>query len=103
MEAHVENRARFVLEVAAEISDAIGNDKTAIRLSPYGVFNEMPHYNEIDATYAHLARELDKIGIAYIHLVDHSSGGAPEVPLSIKENNPRCVQKYPHTFRRLHD
>ena len=81
----LENRARFVLEVAREISDAIGTDKTAIRLSPYGVFNEMPHYNEIDATYAHLARELDKIGIAYIHLVDHSSGGAPEVPLSIKK------------------
>ena len=81
----LENRARFVLEVATEISDAIGPDKTAIRLSPYGVFNEMPHYNEIDATYAHLARELDKIGIAYIHLVDHSSGGAPEVPLSIKK------------------
>ena len=81
----LENRARFVLEVAGEISDAIGSEKTAIRLSPYGVFNEMPHYNEIDATYAHLARELDKIGIAYIHLVDHSSGGAPEVPLSIKK------------------
>jgi N-ethylmaleimide reductase len=81
----LENRARFVLQVAREISDAIGADKTAIRLSPYGVFNEMPHYNEIDATYAHLARELDKIGIAYIHLVDHSSGGAPEVPLSIKK------------------
>ncbi|HEY5916227.1 MAG TPA: alkene reductase [Chryseolinea sp.] len=81
----LENRARFVLEVAREISEAIGSDKTAIRLSPYGVFNEMPHYDEIDATYAHLARELDKIGIAYIHLVDHSSGGAPEVPLSIKK------------------
>jgi N-ethylmaleimide reductase len=81
----LENRARFVLEVAGEISDAIGSDKTAIRLSPYGVFNEMPHYGDIDATYAHLARELDKIGIAYIHLVDHSSAGAPEVPLSIKK------------------
>jgi N-ethylmaleimide reductase len=81
----IENRARFVLQVAREISDAIGSDKTAIRLSPYGVFNEMPHYNDIDATYAYLARELDKIGIAYIHLVDHSSGGAPEVPLSIKK------------------
>jgi N-ethylmaleimide reductase len=81
----VENRTRFVLQVAQEISDAIGNDKTAIRLSPYGVFNEMPHHAEIDETYIHLASELNKIGIAYIHLVDHSSGGAPEVPLSIKK------------------
>jgi N-ethylmaleimide reductase len=81
----IENRSRFVLQVAQEISDVIGKDKTAIRLSPYGVFNEMPHYNEIDATYTYLASELNKIGVAYIHLVDHSSGGAPEVPLSIKK------------------
>jgi len=81
----IENRARFVLEVAREISDVIGKAKTAIRLSPYGIFNEMPHYAEIDATYTYLARELNDIGIAYIHLVDHSSGGAPEVPLAIKK------------------
>jgi len=81
----IENRTRFVLEVAREISDVIGKEKTAIRLSPYGVFNEMPHYDEIDATYTYLARELNEIGIAYIHIVDHSSGGAPEVPLAIKK------------------
>jgi len=42
--------------------------------------------SEIDATYNYLAEELNKIGIAYIHLVDHSSGGAPEVPLKIKKD-----------------
>jgi N-ethylmaleimide reductase len=81
----VENRARFILEVAQEISDVIGKNRTAIRLSPYGIFNEMPHYDQIDSTYTYLAQQLNKIGIAYIHLVDHSSGGAPEVPLSIKK------------------
>jgi N-ethylmaleimide reductase len=81
----IENRSRFVLEVVKEASEAIGKDTVGIRLSPYGVFNEMPHYPEIDATYTYLAEELNKIGIAYIHLVDHSSGGAPEVPLSIKK------------------
>ena len=81
----IENRSRFVLEVAKEVSEAIGKDKVGIRVSPYGVFNEMPHYPEIEATYTYLAEELNKIGIAYIHIVDHSSGGAPEVPLSIKK------------------
>lgn len=81
----IENRARFILEVAQEISDVIGKERTAIRLSPYGIFNEMPHYDEIDATYTYLAEKLNKIGIAYIHLVDHSSAGAPIVPLSIKK------------------
>ncbi len=81
----IENRARFVLEVANEISNAIGKDKTAIRLSPYGVFNDMPHYPEIEQTYTYLAEQLNKIGIVYIHLVDHSAQGAPVVPLTIKQ------------------
>ncbi len=82
----IENRSRFILEVAREISNAIGKEKVGIRLSPYGVFNDMPHYADIDATYAYLADELNKIGIGYIHLVDHSAGGAPEVPLKLKRD-----------------
>lgn len=81
----VENRTRFILEVAEAVSNAIGKDKTGIRVSPYGVFNDMPHYDEIDATYIHLAEQLNKIGLLYMHIVDHSSGGAPEVPVTIKE------------------
>jgi N-ethylmaleimide reductase len=81
----LENRARFVLEVAKEVSEAIGKDKTGIRISPYGIFNEMPHYPEIDAAYTYLAEKLDQLGIAYIHIVDHSADGAPEVPLHIKK------------------
>jgi len=81
----IENRARFVLEVAAGVAEAIGADRTGIRLSPYGVASDMPNYPEIDDTYKYLAAELNKIGIAYIHLVDHSAMGAPTVPLAIKE------------------
>ena len=76
----VANRARFVLEVAREVAAAIGADRTGIRLSPWGVFNDMPTYPEIDETYAYLAAELQKIGVVYLHLVDHASMGAPAVP-----------------------
>lgn len=75
----VENRARFVLDVARAVADAIGPDRTGIRLSPWGVFSDMPHYPEIDETYAYLAEELQKIGIVYIHLVNHESMGGPAV------------------------
>jgi len=81
----VENRARFVLEVAEASANAIGADKVGIRLSPYGVASDMPHYPEIDATYKYLAEELNKLNIAYIHVVDHSAMGAPAVPLEIKQ------------------
>ncbi len=81
----IENRVRFVLEVVREVADAIGRDKVGIRLSPHGVNGNMLPYSEADATYIHLAEELNKIGIAYIHIADHSSMGAPEVPLQLKQ------------------
>jgi len=80
----IENRARFVLEAADAAIAAIGKDKVGIRLSPYGVFNDMPAYPEQDADYAYLAQQLNARGLLYIHLVDHSSMGAPAVPDSIK-------------------
>lgn len=81
----IENRCRFVLEVVAAVAAAIGKEKTGIRLSPYGVASDMPFYPEIDETYTYLAEELNKLGLVYLHLVDHSSMGAPEVPLEIKK------------------
>ena len=81
---NIENRSRFILEVVTGISNSIGKDKIGIRLSPYGVSNSMQHYPEIDETYKYLTEQLNKIGINYIHIVDHSSMGAPEVPSSIK-------------------
>jgi len=81
----IENRSRFVIEVVTAVAEAIGKDKTGIRISPYGVASDMPHYPEIDATYDYLSKQLNNIGIAYIHIVDHSAMGAPEVPMKIKQ------------------
>ncbi len=80
----IENRARFVLEVADAAIKAVGRDKVGIRLSPFGVFNDMPAYAAMEADYAYLARELNARGLVYVHLVDHSPMGAPQVPDSIK-------------------
>jgi N-ethylmaleimide reductase len=80
----IENRARFVIEVADAAMAAIGKDRVGIRLSPFGVFNDMPLYPEMEADYTYLAQELNAAGLMYVHLVDHSSAGAPKVPDSIK-------------------
>ena len=81
----IENRARFVLEAAKAAIAAIGADKVGIRLSPYGTFNDMPDYPEMASDYAYLATKLNELGLVYVHLVDHSPMGAPEVPVSIKQ------------------
>lgn len=89
----IENRARFVLEVAAATAEVIGKDKVGIRLSPFGVFNDMPLYDAMEADYAYLTGQLDKIGLAYVHIVDHSSQGAPAVPDSMKQTMRRVFKQ----------
>ncbi|MBI4716163.1 MAG: alkene reductase [Nitrospirae bacterium] len=79
-----ENRARFVLEAADAVVGAIGKDKVGIRLSPFGVFNDMPLYDGMEADYTYLAHQLNARGLVYIHLVDHSPMGAPPVPDAMK-------------------
>lgn len=81
----VENRARFAVEVAKAVSGRIGADRTGIRLSPYGVFNGAAADAEMEALYIYLAKALSELGLAYIHIVDHSPLGAPEVPWTTKD------------------
>jgi len=81
----IENRARFVLEMAEAVIVAIGKDRVGIRLSPFGVFNDMPLYDAMEADCTWLAQQLNARGLLYIHLVDHSAMGAPPVPESIKK------------------
>jgi len=81
----IENRCRFILDIVTSLIESIGKEKIGIRLSPYGVASDMPHYPEIDATYKYLSEQLNNLDIAYIHLVDHSAMGAPTVPIEIKK------------------
>lgn len=78
------NRARFVLETAEAVIGAIGKEKVGIRLSPFGVYNDMPLYDAMEADYTFLAQQLDARRLAYIHLVDLSSMGLPPVPDAMK-------------------
>ncbi|HYQ26400.1 MAG TPA: alkene reductase [Polyangiaceae bacterium] len=81
----VAGRTRFAIEAVRGMAEAIGKERVGIRLSPYGVASGMSPYPEVDATYLLLAQEFSKLGIAYLHVVDHSALGAPPVPASIKQ------------------
>ena len=80
----ISNRIRFATEVARRMAAAIGGDKVGIRLSPYGVFNGMQADDAIDQLYLDLVDQLNPVGLAYIHIVDHSSMGAPMVKADLK-------------------
>lgn len=80
----VENRIRFAVEVAKATVAAIGAERVGMRISPYGVFNAQVPDAEMDAMYLHLIDELNALGLLYIHIVDHSAMGAPEVSPALK-------------------
>jgi N-ethylmaleimide reductase len=79
-----DRRNRFTLEVARATAAAIGAARVGIRVSPYGVFNGTGAFDGVEQQYLALARELGGLKLAYLHLVDHSSLGAPEVPAVFK-------------------
>ncbi|HET6598987.1 MAG TPA: hypothetical protein VFG60_03405, partial [Burkholderiaceae bacterium] len=65
----IENRARFAIEVASAIAEEIGADKTAIRLSPGTRTWGIDEGQEGPDLYRYLVAELDKLALAYLHIL----------------------------------
>jgi N-ethylmaleimide reductase len=80
----IENRSRFALEIAQKVIAAIGSEKTGIRISPNGAFNDMEAFDDLEETYEYLGRELSHLKLAYLHIVEMAAMGGPDVPLSLK-------------------
>ena len=80
----VENRARFLLDVTKAVIGVWGKDRVGVRLSPNGSFNSMTDSNP-QATFTYAIKELQKLGIAYLHLrtgtADDVRHGRPAVPI----------------------
>ncbi|CAO3601397.1 unnamed protein product [Absidia cylindrospora] len=67
----IENRSRFALEVVDAVSKAIGDEQTAIRLSPYSGFQDMKDDTPV-ATWSYLVQQLETThpDLAYLHFVE---------------------------------
>jgi len=76
----VGNRCRLLLETVDAVAAAIGANRTGVRISPNGRFNAMPEDPEMEATFLHLAAELDRRGIAFLHINDQATFGLPSIP-----------------------
>lgn len=64
------NRARFALEIAQQVTDAIGKEKVGVRISPNSTLGDLQAYDAdtTQETYIHLSREFNRIGLAYVHI-----------------------------------
>jgi N-ethylmaleimide reductase len=81
----IENRARIVVETTEAVIRAVGKEKIGLRLSPFGVLNDMIDYPEQETDYEYLGQQLNQLQPLYLHLVDHSSMGAPPLSAQIKQ------------------
>ena len=70
----VANRLRFPLEVVDAVVGVWGTERTGIRVSPTGTFNDM-HDDDPVATYGAFAEELQARGIAFMEVVEDSFQG----------------------------
>ena len=76
------NRARLLIEVTEAIVGEWGADHVGVRLSPTNPFNDMGDSNPA-ATFATAVGELNRVGLAYLHVVEPAAGDpvpAGEVP-----------------------
>ncbi|WP_294764553.1 alkene reductase [uncultured Rhodoferax sp.] len=64
----VENRARFLFEILAAVSAAIGSERVGLRLSPLNSYNSMRDSDPV-GLITFLAERLNDYKLAYLHLM----------------------------------
>jgi N-ethylmaleimide reductase len=62
-----ENMTRFALEVVKAVADAIGYQKTGLRISPGAYLNQIKGDIRDEAVFKYLLEELSSFPIAYVH------------------------------------
>lgn len=75
----IENRARLLLEVTRAVAEAIGADRTGIRLSPVTPANDIADADP-QPLFEHVVRELAPLNLAYVHIIEGATGGPRELP-----------------------
>ena len=82
----IENRSRFLFDVIKAVTAEIGAERTGLRLSPSGTFNDMTD-SDPQKHFTYVCNQLNDFALAYLHIVDALEGdirhGANVVELSV--------------------
>ena len=80
----LQNRLRFLREVAEAVAEEIGAERVGVRLAPLttlqGAVDDTPQ-----ATYLAAAHLLDQIGVGYLHIAEADWEDAPVMPVAFKD------------------
>lgn len=83
----IANKCRFALEVVKGVCEAIGSEKTGIRLSPsgtnFGVLNHQPV-----ETFTYLIQQLNSFDLSYVHLIEPVVSSLDNLPQYLKNVTP---------------
>jgi N-ethylmaleimide reductase len=71
----IENRARLLLEITQAAIGVWGANRVGVRLSPYGIANGSGEADPMPL-YRHVVKELNALGLAYLHFIEPRSSGA---------------------------
>ena len=74
---NLENRFRFFKEVLEAVLEVWAPEQVGARISPNGVFNDMGS-DDFRETYLYVAKELDKLNLGYLHIMDGLAFGFHE-------------------------
>ncbi|WP_426409703.1 alkene reductase [Bradyrhizobium ganzhouense] len=74
----IENRARFMLEVTQAAISVWGADRVGVRIAPSGTYGSMSD-SDPAATFGYVTTQLDRLGIAYLHVVEPRIKGTEEI------------------------
>ncbi len=69
----IQNRARFPLEITQAVIDVWGAERVGYKLSPQFAGYSMSNSNPV-ATFSHIAEELNRLNIGYIHIGEAIAG-----------------------------
>lgn len=95
----IENRVRFLLEVAQAVAEVYGPDRVGVRLSPFGVANDSGEA-EPEHLYGFAIQGLAKLKLAYLHLIEPRASGAGQADVDHK-NVPSASELFRPTWPRV--
>lgn len=89
----VENRSRLLFEAVEAASKAIGADRVAVRISPFGTFNDV-HDPEPEQIYRHVSKGLSQYDLAYLHVIRPVVSGNEDSEVQVADPLPEIRELY---------
>jgi N-ethylmaleimide reductase len=74
----IENRTRFLVEVVQAVCGAWDAGHVGLRLSPFTASNDISDSDPM-ALFTHAIGQINRFGLAYLHLVEGQTGGSREL------------------------